>query len=77
MNWRRAGSGSPLSRKREGVFVLGAELESLAVPLVAGLPRSGAKNGVRAAIAERDKPFGDYSQAEKGEQPDPGNVVVP
>ncbi len=31
--------------------------------------------GVRAAIAERDGPFGDYSQAPKDEQPDPGNVI--
>lgn len=32
-------------------------------------------NGVRAAIAERDGPFGDYSQAPKDEQPDPNNVI--
>jgi enoyl-CoA hydratase len=32
--------------------------------------------GVRAAIAERDGPFGDYSQAPKDEQPDPRNVIV-
>jgi enoyl-CoA hydratase len=34
------------------------------------------KEGVRAAIAERDRPFGDYSQAPKDEQPDPKNVIV-
>jgi enoyl-CoA hydratase/carnithine racemase len=33
------------------------------------------RDGVRAAIAERDSPFGDYSQAPKGEQPDPRNVI--
>ncbi len=31
--------------------------------------------GVRAAIAERDGPFGDYSQAPKDEQPDPSHVI--
>jgi enoyl-CoA hydratase len=36
-----------------------------------------AKEGVRAAIAERDRVFGDYSQADKDEQPDPGNVIAP
>ncbi len=33
------------------------------------------REGVRAAIAERDGPFGDYSQAPKDEQPDPNNVI--
>ncbi len=27
--------------------------------------------------AVRDGPFGDYSQAGKDEQPDPGNVTMP
>ncbi len=31
--------------------------------------------GVRAAIAERDGPFGDYSQAPEDEQPDPSHVI--
>jgi enoyl-CoA hydratase len=31
--------------------------------------------GVRAAVARRDGPFGDYSQASRDEQPDPRNVV--
>jgi enoyl-CoA hydratase len=31
--------------------------------------------GVRAAIAERDGPFGDYSQGPKDEQPDPSHVI--
>jgi enoyl-CoA hydratase len=31
--------------------------------------------GVRAAVAHRDGPFGDYSQAPPGQQPDPRNVV--
>ena len=31
--------------------------------------------GVKAAVARRDGPFGDYSQAPKDEQPDPRNVI--
>ena len=34
-------------------------------------------DGVGAAIAERDGPFGDYSQAPADEQPDPENVIEP
>lgn len=33
--------------------------------------------GVGAAVARRDSPFGDYSQAPAGEQPDPAHVVAP
>ena len=33
--------------------------------------------GVGAVVAERDGPFGDYSQAPAGEQPDPRNVIQP
>jgi enoyl-CoA hydratase len=36
-----------------------------------------AEQGVPAAVAERDGPFGDYSQAPAEEKPDPGNVIVP
>jgi enoyl-CoA hydratase len=35
------------------------------------------EQGVRAAVAMRDGPFGDYSQARKDEQPDPRNVITP
>jgi enoyl-CoA hydratase/carnithine racemase len=35
------------------------------------------REGVRAAVAERDGPFGDYSQAPPELRPDPGNVIVP
>jgi enoyl-CoA hydratase len=35
------------------------------------------KQGVGAVVAERDGPFGDYSQAPAGEQPDPNNVITP
>jgi len=33
------------------------------------------KDSVRAAIAERDGPFGDYSQAPKEDQPEPSHVI--
>lgn len=33
------------------------------------------REGVRAMVAERDGPFGDYSQAPKDEQPDPDHVI--
>jgi enoyl-CoA hydratase len=33
--------------------------------------------GVGAAVARRDGPFGDYSQAPRDEQPDPSNVIEP
>lgn len=33
------------------------------------------REGVRAMVARRDGPFGDYSQAPKDEQPDPDNVI--
>jgi enoyl-CoA hydratase len=33
------------------------------------------REGVRAAVARRDGPFGDYSQASSAEQPDPRNVI--
>ncbi|HXD54252.1 MAG TPA: crotonase/enoyl-CoA hydratase family protein [Solirubrobacteraceae bacterium] len=33
--------------------------------------------GVGAAVTRRDGPFGDYSQAPAGEQPDPRNVIEP
>ncbi|MCB0930824.1 MAG: crotonase/enoyl-CoA hydratase family protein [Mycobacterium sp.] len=33
--------------------------------------------GVRAAVTERDGPFGDYSQADKTQQPNPEHVIIP
>ena len=33
--------------------------------------------GVGAMVAERDGPWGDYSQAPADEQPDPANVIEP
>ena len=35
------------------------------------------REGVGAAVAERDGHFGDYSQAPAAEQPDPANVITP
>jgi enoyl-CoA hydratase len=35
------------------------------------------RDGVHSAVARRDGPFGDYSQAPPGEQPDPANVIIP
>ncbi|MCW3029965.1 MAG: Enoyl-CoA hydratase/isomerase [Solirubrobacterales bacterium] len=35
------------------------------------------REGVHDAVALRDRPFGDYSQAPADEQPDPTNVIVP
>jgi enoyl-CoA hydratase len=36
-----------------------------------------ADEGVGAAVAERDGPFGDYSQAGPEDKPDPNNVIEP
>lgn len=36
-----------------------------------------AADGVRAAVADRDGPFGDYSQAPPERRPDPDNIIVP
>ena len=35
------------------------------------------RDGVRAAVADRDAPFGDYSQAGPDDKPDPRNVIEP
>jgi enoyl-CoA hydratase len=35
------------------------------------------REGVRAAVAERDGPFGDYSQAPTELRPDPSNAIIP
>ncbi len=35
------------------------------------------REGVGRVVAERDGPFGDYSEAPAGEQPDPRNVIEP
>jgi enoyl-CoA hydratase len=35
-----------------------------------------ATSGVRAAITERDAPFRDYSQAPRGDQPNPAHIIA-
>jgi enoyl-CoA hydratase len=35
------------------------------------------QQGVSAAVGERDGPFGDYSQADPEDKPDPNNVIEP
>jgi enoyl-CoA hydratase len=35
------------------------------------------QQGVGAAVARRDGPFGDYSQARAADKPDPANVIAP
>jgi enoyl-CoA hydratase len=35
------------------------------------------REGVPAAVAERDAAFGDYSQAPAEDKPDPNNVIEP
>ncbi len=35
------------------------------------------QEGVGAVIADRDGPFGDYSQGPPHQQPDPNNVIEP
>lgn len=54
-------------------------------PIIDGLMRNtpdalafieqAERDGVGAVIAQRDGPFGDYSQAPADEQPDPNNVI--
>ena len=38
---------------------------------------TAAKHGVAAAVAERDRPFGDYSQAPAFRRPNPDHVIRP
>jgi enoyl-CoA hydratase len=46
-------------------------------PDAAGFIALAESEGVGAAVARRDGPFGDYSQAPAGEQPDPAHVIEP
>jgi enoyl-CoA hydratase len=39
--------------------------------------RKAEREGVRAAVQERDGPFGDYGQAPAELRPDPSNVITP
>ena len=46
-------------------------------PDAAGFIELAEREGVHSAVARRDGPFGDYSQAPPEEQPDPANVIIP
>jgi enoyl-CoA hydratase len=66
---------------------MGLASTQLLGPILDGLMRNtpdaksfielASSEGVGAAIARRDAPFGDYSQAPAGEQPNPQNVIDP
>jgi enoyl-CoA hydratase len=59
--------------------VLGPILDGLMrnTPDAKQFVRTAEREGVGAAIAGRDGPFGDYSQAPSGGKPDPANVIEP
>jgi enoyl-CoA hydratase len=44
-------------------------------PEAASFIELAEREGVRAAVTQRDEAFGDYSQAPKDEQPNPDNVI--
>jgi enoyl-CoA hydratase len=66
---------------------MGLASTQLLGPILDGLMRNtpdardfielAGSEGVGAAVARRDGPFGDYSQAPADERPDPANVIVP
>ena len=57
--------------------ILGPILDGLMrnTPDAVDFIRLAEKEGVRAAIAARDGPFGDYSQAGPDERPNPDHVI--
>jgi enoyl-CoA hydratase len=59
--------------------MLGPILDGLMrnTPEARGFIERAAQEGVGALVAERDRPFGDYSLAPPAEQPDPGHVIEP
>jgi len=62
-----------------GTQLLGPILDGLMRNIPEGLEfvEIPEREGVERAIARRDGPFGDYSQAPRGEQPDPAHVIEP
>ncbi len=46
-------------------------------PDALGFIATAEREGVRAAVAGRDGPFGDYSQAPPDRRPDPSHVIEP
>lgn len=57
--------------------LLGSVLDSMLrnTPEALAFIEKAERDGVPAAVAERDGPFGDYSQGGVGDKPDPRNVV--
>jgi enoyl-CoA hydratase len=65
---------------------MGLASTQLLGPILDGLMRNtpearsfidlASSEGVGAAVSRRDGPFGDYSQAPAGQQPDPGNIIA-
>jgi len=58
---------------------LGALLDGIMrnIPEARGFIERAESEGVPAVVAERDRRFGDYSQAPPEEKPDPRNVIEP
>jgi enoyl-CoA hydratase len=58
---------------------LGAILDGLMrnIPAAGEFIAQAAQEGVPSAVAERDRRFGDYSQAPPERKPDPGHVIDP
>jgi enoyl-CoA hydratase len=59
--------------------LLGPVLDGLMrnTPQAKEFVQTAEREGVAGAIARRDGPFGDYSQAPGDQQPDPANTIVP
>jgi enoyl-CoA hydratase len=62
-----------------GTQLLGPILDGLMRNTPDGLAfvQVAEREGVEQAVAMRDGPFGDYSQAPASERPDPTNVIRP
>ncbi|NLG55079.1 MAG: crotonase/enoyl-CoA hydratase family protein [Rhodococcus sp.] len=58
---------------------LGGILDGLMrnTPDALGFVETAASQGVRAAVEQRDGPWGDYSQASSDRRPDPSHVIEP
>src|SRR3954468_18596318 len=63
----------------EGTQTLGTILDGLMrnTPDALRWIETASRDGMRAAVAQRDAPFGDYSQAPPERKPDPRNVIEP
>jgi enoyl-CoA hydratase len=59
--------------------VLGPILDGLMrnTPEALAFIRRAETDGVSGVVAERDGPFGDYSQAPTDRRPDPRHVIAP